>query len=109
MHTAMNHRISGKLLALSIIVFLLSGALVKSQIATFENFPEVPLGSWFLDPISGIIFTNPILNSAPSTFSVDYGGTAPTSPNQFLLGPNYSPGPGIGFTYAFGFTFILPT
>jgi len=89
---------------------LFSGAFcAKGQIATFENFPEGPLGSWFVDPISGIIFTNPIESSAPSTFSVDYGLTAPISPNHFLLGPNYSPGLGIGFTFGFGFTFILPT
>lgn len=84
----------------------------NAQTATFENYLEGFQGKSFLDPDSGITFTNPVFNLGEETFSIDYAsspGLPPVIPGKHLSGPFYSPGAGLGLTSGFGFTFIPPT
>jgi hypothetical protein len=95
----------------ALMVACLCGLGASGQVATFESFSEGSIGTWFLDPASGIIFTNGIDNFGPSVFSVDYGGPTnpPVTPGNYLTGSAYGLGPAIGMTTGFGFTFVLPT
>ncbi|HTY88842.1 MAG TPA: hypothetical protein VMB80_15360 [Candidatus Acidoferrum sp.] len=83
----------------------------SAQLATFENISEGPLGTSFVDPLSGIAFTDGIYNFGQATFCVDYGAAPvlpPVLPGNHLTGGGYSPGGGVGLGAGFGFTFILP-
>jgi len=80
-------------------------------IADFENFAEGGYGGApLLDPISGIVFSNPI--SANSNFIVEYSSSYPTrpltSPGNILTTNGYTPGAGWGLGHAFNFTGTLP-
>jgi hypothetical protein len=91
---------------------LISEFSADAQLATFENFPEGPIGLSFVDPLSGITFTDGIYNFGQATFCVDYGASPvlpPVLPGNHLTGGGYSSGPGVGLGAGFGFTFILPT
>lgn len=111
----MSHPIRSRLLGVVCAGMLASTLLSESganaQVATFENFPEGFVGDWFVDPFSGIIFTNAVWNFPDGTFSIDYAGTTnpPILPGHYLTGSGYSPGPQGGATAGFGFTCILPT
>lgn len=83
----------------------------NGQITTFENFSEGAIGGWFVDPTSGITFTNAIYNLGSGVFTVDYGGATnpPILPGKFMNVSVYSPGAPASFGAGPGFTFILPT
>jgi hypothetical protein len=76
-----------------------------AQLVTFENFSQGFPGSWFVGPMSGILFTNPVYNLPGGVFSVDYGGPAnpPVLPGNHLNGNEYGTGPGLGLKGGFGF------
>ena len=91
---------------------LMTEFCANAQVATFENFSEGPIGLSFVDPLSGITFTDGVYNFGQATFCVDYGASPilpPVLPGNHLTGGGYSPGPGVGLGAGFGFTFVLPT
>src|SRR4051812_32224899 len=82
------------------------------QVATFENFTEGPLGFSFVDPLSGIAFSNATNNFGHTSFAVDYGASPnlpPVLPGNYLTIGGYSPGPSTGLGAVRNFTFTLPT
>src|SRR5215469_10540598 len=92
-------------------VGFLSEPRAVAQISTFENYSEGVIGASFVDPTSGISFTDPIYNFPGGIFSIEYCGypLAPNLPGNLLTANGDSPGPGLGLTGGFGFTFTLPT
>lgn len=98
------------LISLSSALLLLEPS-ANAQTATFEAFNEGGVGTWFVDPASGITFTNAVNNFGQGSFSVDYGSAVfpPVLPGKVLTGSSYSPGSGVGLTSGFGFTFLPPT
>lgn len=98
----------------TVILAILSSVLLCeprgiAQVATFESFPEGAVGAWFVDPASGIIFTNPVRGSAGGPFCIDYSTNPPALPGNHLTVGGYTPGPAFGGGSGIGFTFILPT
>lgn len=111
----MNNLIRNRGIA-TVILGMLSSVLVMetravAQISTFENFSEGAIGSSFVDPASGILFTDPVYNLPGGVFSIEYSGLSipPDLPGNLLTGNVYGTGGGLGLTSGFGFTFTLPT
>jgi hypothetical protein len=91
-----------------VLITLVGASRGNSQVATFESFPEGVVGHGsFLDPASGILFTN----GPGAVFTVDYFGRTlpPFLPSNLLGGNNWSPGGSASFTAGFGFTCVLPS
>jgi len=109
----MNNPIRGRGIAATTLAALVSTLLGEprtvAQVATFENFSQGFVGSWFVDPASGILFTNAVYNLPNGVFSIDYSTNPPALPGNHLTGNVYSDTPSLGLTSGFGFTFILPT
>ena len=101
---------------LTIFAVLCAGILspqlnVRGQVATFENFSEGLIGSSFVDPLSGIAFSDAQYNLGAAVFAVEYGPTLsvpPVLPGN-CLGGTYSPDTGFALEAGFRFTFTLPT
>lgn len=109
------HRVFSNILYALILPALLGicvpGIARAVVIADFENFAEGHYGGTpLLDPISGIVFSNPI--SANSNFIVEFSSAWPTrpltSPGNILTTNGYTPGPGWGLGHQFSFTGTLP-
>jgi hypothetical protein len=100
----------------SVILGMLSSMLVEepravAQISTFENFSEGEIGSSFVDPASGILFTDPVYNFPGGVFSIEHCGLSipPDMPGNLLTGNAYGIDGTFGLTAGFGFTLTLPT
>ncbi len=110
----MNNPIRNRNLAaaiLGVLSSLIMGGLgADAQISTFQNFSEGPIGSSFVDPASGILFTHPVYNFPDGSFSIEYGGLSipPDLPGNVLTGNGYGVNGSFGLTAGFGFTFTLP-
>lgn len=111
----MTNLIRNRSIAAVLLGMLASGFVTEqtavAQISTFENYPEGVIGTSFVDPASGILFSDPIYNFPGGVFTIEHTDLSlpPDLPGNLLTGNGYSPGPALGLTAGFGFTFTLAT
>jgi hypothetical protein len=83
----------------------------KAGVATFENFDEGVRGISFVDPVSGVAFSEP--TTPQIAFCTEYGAALPSAPTilpgHYLVGDGFVPGDLILVSTNFGFTATLPS
>jgi hypothetical protein len=85
-----------------------------SGVASFENFNEGDnFKPSFTDPVSGITFSNSIMGTTASNFTIEYANSASwPAPmfqnNKYLTAGGYAPGNGASLPGQWGFTGTLP-
>src|SRR5438045_3246942 len=113
-----NYQICFCAIVVASVIFqgLKARAIPPAAVATFDNYPEGTLGLSFIEPSTGIFFTDGFYASTPGVFNVEFGSydppyNFPMFPGNYLTVGASSPGPGaaLGGRARFTATFPVPT